>query len=459
MSIRQWAVSLLTITALSISTAYADSTTDVVNALVMKGVLTEEEGQLLTKGRQGELEAQKKKEAKAWTNGINIRGYVQNRNTAMVSGDEGVNLWSDRSVGDDRSFSGGGQNFLIRRARVIIYGDVGERLSYYIQPDLASSANGSNNFAQLRDAYGDVYITTDHVHRVRVGQSKVPYGFENLQSSSNRLALDRADAINSAVRDERDVGAFYYYTPESTQQLFKEINDLGLKHSGNYGLFGFGFYNGQGANRSEANDNHHWVARLTYPWKTESGQIYEAGIQGYYGDYKVSTGNYRRQVGSKFVTATPKIDDEFRNGHKDQRIGVSFVKYAQPWGFQAEWNWGTTPALDIATNTIEETSLHGGYVQTMYTFKNSYGTWIPFIKWQYFDGANKAETNAPVNKVNDWEIGTEWQIAKEVELTVEYHRMNRNNLVTGASSTTLVPTDYGNFQADAVRVQLQYNFQ
>ena len=176
--------------------ARADSTGDIVNALINKGVLTEEEGALITKGRQGEVATQKKKEEKAWTNGVNIRGYVQNRNTMMMGGDEGVNLWSDKSVGDDRSFSGGGQNFLIRRARLVIYGDVGERLSYYIQPDLASSAGTTNNMSQLRDAYGDVYITKDRVHRVRVGQSKVPYGWENLQSSQNRLALDRVDAMN-----------------------------------------------------------------------------------------------------------------------------------------------------------------------------------------------------------------------------------------------------------------------
>jgi polyhydroxyalkanoate synthesis regulator phasin len=43
--------------------AMADSTKDIVNALVAKGVLTEEEGDLLSKGRNMEQEAQKKKEA------------------------------------------------------------------------------------------------------------------------------------------------------------------------------------------------------------------------------------------------------------------------------------------------------------------------------------------------------------------------------------------------------------
>jgi hypothetical protein len=440
-----------------------------VNALVTKGVLTEEEGALLTKGRSNEVDVQKKKEKGFAVGKVNIRGYLQMRNTTMLGGDEGVNLWSDRSVGDDRSLSssGGDKNFLIRRARLVLFGDVGERLSYYIQPDFASSAGTTGNIAQLRDAYGDVYITKDKVHRVRVGQSKVPYGFENLQSSQNRLALDRVDALNSAVRDERDLGAFYYYTPENVSKLFEEISKSGLKHSGNYGMFALGAYNGQGANQGDQNDNYHIVSRFTYPWKTESGQIYEAGIQGYHGRYVKSAESYRKRTGANtFTTPTPTLESGNRNGFKDERVGVSFMMYPQPFGLQAEWNWGKTPGLDIdegANGQIKETSLNGGYVQAMYKidnfkFMDTNGTLIPFIKWQYFDGANKAESNAARNTVNDWEAGVEWQIAPEVELVAYYHRMNRTNLVKGASATTVAKEDYDNFKADALRVQLQYNF-
>ncbi|KQT41581.1 MULTISPECIES: porin [unclassified Methylophilus] len=465
--------------------ATADSNIDLVQALVSKGVLTEEEGALLTKGRNTEVEVQKKKESKSWTSRVNLRGYVQVRNTTMLGGDEGVNLWSDRSVGDDQSLGDADKNFLIRRARLIIFGDFGDHLSYYIQPDFASSvggttnsnASGAGNFAQLRDAYGDVYIDKTRVHRIRVGQSKVPYGFENLQSSSNRLALDRNDALNSAVRDERDLGAFYYYTPTDIQALFEDINKQGLKHSGNYGMFALGLYNGQGANARDQNDNYHVVSRFTYPWKTDSGQIYEAGIQAYRGDYVSTVGNYsRRNAAGVLASATPNLGTGIapasgRNGIEDERVGISFIMYPQPFGIQAEWNWGNTPGLDISKNIIEKKSLNGGYVQAMYKIDNfqflsTNGTLIPFVKWQYFDGYNKAETNSPENHVNDWELGVEWQLAPEVEIAMVYHRMNRTNLVTGNrvasaanTASNLQPReDYENFKAEALRVQLQYNF-
>lgn len=69
-----------------------------------------------------------------------------------------------------------------------------DRLSLYFQPDFAStvtSGSDSIQFAQIRDAYADVFLDDERVHRIRIGQSKVPYGWENLQSSSNRLPLDR----------------------------------------------------------------------------------------------------------------------------------------------------------------------------------------------------------------------------------------------------------------------------
>jgi phosphate-selective porin len=460
--------------------AMADSTKDIVNALVAKGVLTEEEGDLLSKGRNMEQEAQAKKEKKAWTNNIKINGYVQNRVTTQLGGDEHTNLWPDPSYGDDNSGSGG-QNFRIRRARIIFSGQVGDHLGFYIQPDFASSAGSasglpagssasfSGNVAQLRDAYGDIFIDKDKVHRIRVGQSKVPFGYENLQSSSNRLSLDRVDALNSAVRDERDTGAFYYYTPKNIQDLFKEITDSGMKHTGNYGMFALGAYMGQGANQNDANDNWHIVSRFTYPWKTASGQIYEAGIQGYSGNYVRSVGTYRRAGGTGAfggalgTSATPTIDPEGRRGFDDQRVAVSFRMYPQPWGLEGEWNWGNTPGLDIAENRVKNKSLHGGYIQGSY-FANDVrfmdmhiGNLIPFLKWQYYDGYNKAETNAPQNKVNDWELGVEWQIAPEVELAAVYHKMKRTN-IPSSGDFNQANGSYQMFDAEALRLQLQYNF-
>ena len=75
--------------------------------------------------------------------------------------------------------------------------------------------------------------------RFRVGQSKVTYGFENMQSSQNRLSFDRVDALNS------------YWASVAVRERFAYLVKSGLKGSGNYGIFGLGVYNGQTVNRAE----------------------------------------------------------------------------------------------------------------------------------------------------------------------------------------------------------------
>lgn len=395
--------------------------------------------------------------AKAAGSGFRLRGYVQGRHSTLVSGDKGINLWTDRSVGDSNSLGEPADNFLIRRGRLVFSGDIGERFSYYVQPDFASSAGTTGNVLQLRDAYGDIAVDKAKVHRFRVGQSKVPYGFENLQSSQNRIALDRADALNSAVRDERDTGVFYYYTPVEVQQMFSDISKAGLKHSGNYGMFAFGLYNGQGSNQRDTNDGLHAVSRFTYPLKTGSGQFYEFGIQGYSGKFVPRTGGFRNTAtGASVNIANPSSDPRLRDGFDDQRVGISAIMYPQPFGLQAEWNWGKSPGLNTTSRLIDEVDINGGYLQAMYMHKTAEnGNVIPFVRWQYFDGANKAETNSPENNVRDWEVGVEWQMNKEVELTAVYHMMDRNNLVTG---NRMGRADYANFTSDALRLQVQYNF-
>src|SRR5690606_27063174 len=116
--------------------------------------------------------------------------------------------------------------------------------------DFASSpGGGAMNFVQIRDAYFDVGLDKKNEFRFRIGQSKVPFGFENLQSSQNRLPLDRNDALNSAVSNERDIGVFFYWAPEKIRKRFSMLVREGYKGTGDYGVFGLGVYNGQTANR------------------------------------------------------------------------------------------------------------------------------------------------------------------------------------------------------------------
>ncbi|QDU20364.1 Phosphate-selective porin O and P [Urbifossiella limnaea] len=389
-----------------------------------------------------------------WYDKIAIRGYTQFRFTRTI--DQETDSANPNLLGD-RSVNGNAENFSIRRMRLIIFGDVSEHLGVYIQPDFANLPQGATTntfFGQLRDTYADVYIDTTKIHRLRIGLSKVPFGFENLQSSQNRVPLDRTDPINSAVSpNERDLGVFYYWTPEDKQKLFRDLVDGGLKGSGNYGIFGIGVYDGQGGSQVEQNLNLHTVARLTWPTRLDSGQVVEASVQGYTGEYVVQ-GSAIRPLGRG--SAITPAGTGGNTGHRDQRVGTTFVYYPQPFGFQSEWNWGEGPGLNDAQTAVETRWLQGGYAMVMCKVDTcDYGIFTPYCRWQYYKGGYRSIANAPYGTHNQWDLGVEWQIRKEMELVAEYSLVDGANL--NAINQARV-TSYRNFDGGVFRLQFQMNY-
>ncbi len=294
--------------------------------------------------------------------------------------------------------------------RIIFSGQVSKQVYFYVQPDFASSPSADRlHFGQLRDAYFDIGVDKENEFRFRIGQSKVPYGFENMQSSQNRLALDRNDAINSAVTNERDLGVFFYWAPKKYRALFSELIKTGLKGSGDYGLFAFGIYNGQTANNPELNNKPHVVARFTFPFEIKN-QIIEAGIQAYKGQFVLTKTNLSTGVKNQNADLN----------YLDQRIAASVILYPKPFGFQAEYNVGKGPEFNKVTSTIETTKLDGGYAQLMYKLDFNKQVLIPFVKYQYYNGGKKHERDARSYNVNELEIGAEWQASKNFEIVAHY---------------------------------------
>jgi len=407
--------------------------------------------------KDGKKDKEKEKKKEEWYDKINFRGYTQFRINSV--------LWNDEDLAPpyhpgDRSVAPL-NHFFIRRARLIISGNLSERLFVYIQPDFASTVpgalDGAIHYAQLRDCYGDVHLTTDKVNRVRVGLSKIPFGWDNMQSSSNRIPLDRSDPINSAINGERGLGVFYYWTPEEAQDLYKEVLDEGLKGSGNYGVFGIGVYNGQGVSRAESNNNMHFVTRFEVPWKMPNGQIMEAGIQAYKGNYSPYVG----PIPIDGQNVTPIVDPA--GGVDDERICATFVYYPQPLGFTTEWTTGNGPRLSSLQGrtpamppVIESKPLSGGYVLVNYKLDTKeWGTMFPFFRWQTYRGGYLWERNSPDTYLGEFNLGMEWQFTPQMELTMEYDWVNRTNT---SSRPVINDGAYAQFQGDLLRFQFQINY-
>ena len=180
---------------------------------------------------------------------------------------------------------------------------------------------------------------------------------------------------------------------------------------------GLGIYNGQGINRNETNDDLYVVAHSTYPVDLGflgypfHGQVLEVGADYLNGQFDVTTGDM-----DVFGTGAELSGDDIKDtlpsgGVREERYAVHAVLFPQPFGLQAEWNWGKGATLNPeGTGSIERQNLSGGYVQAMYKIDNVFrddGVLIPYVKWQTYRGQWKAATNSPRVAVDELEVGVE----------------------------------------------------
>ena len=188
----------------SAATAYADTTVDLVEALMAKGVLTEEEGQLLLKDRIGEKEAEKKVKKGNVAAGISYgkRGFefnteddkfslaIQNRIQARYA----EPFDSDpRTVADLERDE---KSYMIRRARTKLSGHAYQPwIKYYLQYDWSQPV--------LRD----LSLTIDKYKwaQVRIGRGKVSYNNERVASSGAQQFVNRS-IVNDIFTVDRQQG-------------------------------------------------------------------------------------------------------------------------------------------------------------------------------------------------------------------------------------------------------------
>ncbi len=364
--------------------------------------------------------------ASKWYERLQLKGYAQFRyNRLMETNRNLTNPSNDKSIGNNKGF-------FLRRARLTLFGEVSDRVYIYIQPDFAQDAGttAGQNYFQIRDAYFDYALSDNKEWRLRTGISKVPFTFDNLQSSSNRAPLDRSDAMNTGAPNERDTGVFLMYAPTDIRKHFKDLTSNNLKGTGDYGMIALGAYNGQTLNKSEENNDLHRAVRFTYPVKLASGQYIEASLQAYEGQYAISGTNYY-----------------------DQRSAASLIVYPQPFGFQMEYTSGQGPEYDIDSDSIKTEKLEGGYVMVNYQTNWRNQRFFPYVRYQEYDGGRKLD-NGNHMITQDWEFGSEWQPNAALEITVAYVVSDRvvESDKAGAGGTTL------DENGQLLRFQAQFNY-
>ncbi|MEI8362631.1 MAG: porin [Betaproteobacteria bacterium] len=258
--------------------AMADSTTDIVNALVSKGVLTEEEGALLTKGREGEQDAAAAKKLTTPSvkekDGAFSLASGDGKNSIALTG----RLHFDARASDMNDFGGAtadtaypysadtdtksvGDHFKVRRARIGVKGRIGGIADYLLQGNIT----GSNT---LDEAYLDV--NKYEPLGLKFGKFKVPYGLEQQTSSNNIDFIERSYVDQNAPA--KKMGAM----------LHGEVK--GFTYQGSV------FQNNDDA-QSQRDDNISYAGRLTTNLAEFMGNkdaVLHLGLAGYNSEYELT---------------------------------------------------------------------------------------------------------------------------------------------------------------------------
>lgn len=186
--------------------ALADSTTDIVDALVSKGVLTEEEGKLITKGHTSKTAVTpvtKEKDGAFTLESANGRNSIQLTGRIHLDYRQN-NLNMFDTDFNDRDTSSAADNFELRRARLGVKGKFAKDFKYEIVGNLPGTAT-------VDVAYMD-YAKYDQA-QIRVGKFKQPFGLEQLTSSNNIDFMERSYVDQLAPA--KKIGAMIFGEPKT----------------------------------------------------------------------------------------------------------------------------------------------------------------------------------------------------------------------------------------------------
>ncbi|MFW5431519.1 MAG: OprO/OprP family phosphate-selective porin [Methylophilaceae bacterium] len=184
--------------------AMADSTDDIVNILVAKGVLTEEEGALIRNSRTDEKEAnakRAKKIPKITTKGkLKIEGSDGNWSFQPI----GRVMWDAIDTDEDGSGTEGIGGTELRRARLGFQGTIYD-YGYKFEADFAGGD------VSIKDAYVSYGTKLDvlggNKFGVKLGQSHIPFGLNTKISSKYMSFMDRPLFADSTISPARESGA------------------------------------------------------------------------------------------------------------------------------------------------------------------------------------------------------------------------------------------------------------
>ena len=271
--------------------AHADSTNDIVNALVMKGVLTEEEGALLTKGRTGEVEAAQKKAKSNPTMEVGKKGLVIKGADGDFSMKIGGRMHADYTThGNEAGLAAAKQPIngsQIRRGRMALSGTVYHDFDYMIEEDFANDAVATKDLFMVYHGFNAPLELT-------VGHQKHAMSME-IQESSNDIMFTERSFVSAL-----------------TVPYFDRAIGLNLKGFGDNWNVQSGYYgDSMGTSATKAtvqnNEGNGFGVRGTWAPIMEKGKVLHVGLN--YGYRNPSEAGLSNGKESKFSYKTTNMSE------------------------------------------------------------------------------------------------------------------------------------------------------
>ncbi len=439
------------------SVAQADSAFDLLNKLVEKGVLTEEEALVLMKSSEADKKASEKKVAQAITKKIPIKVSHGKKGFRFETADGNWQtnlLWRAqmRFTTPDRSdprqlsnFDDESQNsFEMRRVRMKIGGHAYQPwLKYYFEVDLQPTRDtgDSSSKASARVIDWRADIAKYDFATLRVGQWKINYNRERVDSSGRQQFVERSIA-NRQFTIDRQVGV------QLTGRLFKETPaDM---------RYWAGVYTGEG--RGVRNDDNNLMTMARLQWNMFGRELKWRQTDVEYtkkptGSFSVAAaqnkGNCTRWSSSGCGNLDGFDSPSSLHGNTTDRYEIkqwqqgSAFKYR---GFSWQQEYHVKDIDDQETGTSSR--LKGGYAQAGY-FLHSI---IPAFPKELELAARYARVEEP----NKTDISFD-NVREEFTIGANWFMSGHNNKLTADFSHLTLEDGYVGQDADEDRFRLQWD--
>jgi len=431
---------------------YADSTQDLIDALITKGVLTEDEGALLAKGRKAEKKAMDKKAGTSLP--IKLSHGKKGFRFETEDGKFQTNLlwraqlrFTTPDNGDPKQltdFNSDSQNtFEARRLRMKIGGHAYEPwLKYYFEVDLQPTReiDDSSSKASARVIDWRIDVAKYKEATLRLGQWKINYNRERVDSSGKQQFVERSIA-NEVFTVDRQVGA------QLTGRLFKETPmDI------NYWA---GVYTGEGRGVENPDNNLMTMARVQWnpngrslKWQQTDVDFTEKPTSSISFAMASNTGACTKwsSSGCGYLAGFTDPSDASPGTYKvNQWTQGSAFKYR---GFSWQQEYHDKEITDESTGLTYD--LDGGYAQAGYFFHNL----MPAVPKELELAARYARVNEPnktdkslENEREEYTLGVNWFL---------FDAGHNNKITADISRLTLDDTN-ANQSADENRFRLQWD--